>query len=190
MKSEWCCIKNAFDPDICDYILELGQSLPVQDSTLGVSGENSGTDYRKSKIRFIQNFDSDFAFLFDSVLKTVYHANDAWFDFHLSKMDYIQLAEYDESYQGEYKEHHDVFWMNNDPKYHRKLTAVIQLTVPTEYEGGDLEFCNIISPPNPSDIRSKGSIIIFPSFIPHRVTPVTKGTRHSLACWIDGPKWR
>jgi PKHD-type hydroxylase len=122
--------------------------------------------------------------------KMAIEANDQWFGFHLSKLDYIQLAEYDSSYLGEYKKHHDVFWMNGDPKYHRKLTAVIQLSDPCDYEGGDLVLHNQQEKPNEFEIKTQGSVIFFPSFIEHQANPVTKGTRYSLACWFDGPKWR
>ena len=38
--------------------------------------------------------------------------------------------------------------------------------------------------------REKGTIIIFPSFILHRVTPITKGTRESMVGWVSGPPYR
>jgi PKHD-type hydroxylase len=122
--------------------------------------------------------------------KMAIQANDEWFNFHITKIDYIQLAEYDESYLGEYKKHHDVFWLNNDPHYHRKLTSVIQLTDPSTYEGGNLIICPPVQQPNVDEIRTQGTTIFFPSFLEHEATPVTKGTRFSLACWFDGPKWR
>lgn len=73
----------------------------------------------------------------------------------------------------------------------RKLSLTLNLTDPSNYEGGNLMFdygphhvgnryhvCE--------DIRPKGSIIVFPSYIYHQVTPVTKGTRYSLVMWILG----
>ena len=39
-------------------------------------------------------------------------------------------------------------------------------------------------------IREKGRVLIFPSFLPHKVTPVTKGVRKSLVTWMEGPAWR
>ena len=100
------------------------------------------------------------------------------------------MAEYDSSYGGEYKRHQDVFWINNDPIYHRKLTAVIQLTNPNDYDGGDFKLFNVNSFPEPQEIRQQGTVFFLPSFTEHQATPVTRGTRHSLACWFDGPKWR
>ena len=59
---------------------------------------------------------------------------------------------------------------------------------PSEYEGGDFELDRQY--PQPEGFRTKGSVFLFPSFLPHRVTPVTKGVRRSLVSWIEGPKFR
>tara|TARA_R110000823_G_scaffold315645_1_gene448857 strand:- start:1639 stop:2259 length:621 start_codon:yes stop_codon:yes gene_type:complete len=77
----------------------------------------------------------------------------------------------------------------------RKLSVTINLTEGTEYEGGDLQF-DFSSPENKENIitvgqaRSKGSIIVFPSYQWHRVTPVTKGTRYSLVIWCCGKPFK
>jgi predicted 2-oxoglutarate/Fe(II)-dependent dioxygenase YbiX len=115
-------------------------------------------------------------------------ANRDWFNFHITNLSFIQLAEYDESYQGEYKKHHDVFWVNND-SYHRKLTCVIQLNDPSTYEGGDFEMYDLNEYPDKKELRTQGTAIFLPSFITHAALPVTKGKRYSLAVWYEGPKW-
>ena len=94
------------------------------------------------------------------------------------------LDEYDSEYEGEYKKHHDVFWINGT-NYHRKLSAVVQLSDPDEYVGGKLQFMinrDIIDAP-----MGKGTVIFFPSYLLHRVTKVEKGWRNSLVCWFHGP---
>lgn len=189
MKGEWCYFKEYFTPEMCAHILELGLKLPAEDAKIGVNGELQVSDTRRSKIRFIQKSDPRFEWLFDAMWKMAIQANDDFFSFNISRITYIQLAEYDASYQGEYKRHHDVFWMNNDPKYHRKLTAVVQLTDPSTYEGGDFQMFGISQYPDPNEIRTQGTVFFLPSFLEHQANPVTKGTRYSLACWFDGPKW-
>jgi len=77
----------------------------------------------------------------------------------------------------------------------RKLSMTLNLNVPGEYEGGNLKFdfgphaagkrfheC--------TEIRPQGSLIIFPSFVYHQVTPVTKGTRYSLVLWSLGQPFK
>ena len=66
----------------------------------------------------------------------------------------------------------------------------LSLTDPKEYEGGEFQFDfrdrkdkNIITC---KEVKKKGSIVVFPSFVWHRVTPVTKGIRNSLVCWNLG----
>ena len=68
----------------------------------------------------------------------------------------------------------------------------IQLSDSNEYEGGDFEFDNDIVPNNfdKNIIREKGRVLIFLLFLPHKVTPVTKGVRKSLVTWMEGPAWR
>lgn len=189
MRGEWCYFKSYFSPEQCQKILDDGLMIPAQDAKLGVDGSTEINQWRKSKVRFIQRDDPKFQWLFDEMWKMAIQANDEWFRFNVTKITYIQLAEYDESYQGEYKKHHDVFWMNNDPHYHRKLTAVVQLTDPSTYEGGALELCNPTEAPNADEVRQQGTVFFFPAFLEHQANPVTKGTRYSLACWFDGPKW-
>lgn len=190
MRGEWCYFKNHFSPEECRKILNDGLTLPASEAALGNSGESSNSDFRRSKVRFIQKTDFNFNWLFDRMWKMAIEANDIWFGFNVTRISFIQLAEYDASYQGEYKRHHDVFWINNDSHYHRKLTAVVQLSNPNQYAGGQLELYELNEYPNAQEIREQGTAVFFPSFITHAALPVTAGTRYSLACWFDGPKWR
>ena len=190
MKGEWCFWKNYFTPEECAKIIEDGLTLPEQEATLGVEGKNTDNQTRRSKVRFIQVWDPKFKWLFDKLWLAAVQSNNDWFKFNITKLGYLQLAEYDESYQGEYKIHKDVFWINNDPVYHRKLSCIVQLTDPSTYEGGDFEMYYLSKGyPNKDDLRTLGTTIFLPSFIDHAALPVTKGTRYSLAAWFDGPKF-
>ena len=77
----------------------------------------------------------------------------------------------------------------------RKLSVTINLSDPKDYKGGNLRFD--FGPHDQkkrfhtcTEIRPRGSIIVFPSHIYHQVTPVTKGTRHSLVMWSLGLPFR
>lgn len=191
MKGEWCYFKSYFDKQTCEDILKKAQEIPAQDAYMGIGANpSSNSNVRRSKIRFVNNGDWRFQKLFDDLWRTALQANADFFNFHLTKLDFIQIAEYDSSYLGEYKEHKDVFWINDDPFYHRKLTCVIQLSDPLLYEGGNLEITDSIHTPDANELRQQGTVIFFPSFMMHRANPVTKGTRHSIAAWFEGPKWR
>jgi len=67
---------------------------------------------------------------------------------------------------------------------YRKISVIIQLSDPKEYEGGEIEIeRGIIS----EDCYNKGSIMFFPSITWHKVNPITKGERRSLVIWLGGP---
>ncbi len=70
----------------------------------------------------------------------------------------------------------------------RKLTFILQLSDPKSYEGGDVILHNV--PDNTEGYRQQGNIIVFPSYWLHRVTPVTRGTRHFVVGWLHGHSFR
>jgi len=90
----------------------------------------------------------------------------------------------------EYHGGHGHFHWHNDYSHEsseapRKLTVIVQLSDPDEYEGGDLEVIGAVQTPLP---RQRGSLICLPSFLPHRVTAVTSGIRRVMVAWIAGPR--
>jgi PKHD-type hydroxylase len=78
----------------------------------------------------------------------------------------------------------------------RKISSITNLSKPGDYEGGDVEFDfrNLRKKSSNvrvcEEIKEQGSVVVFPSFIFHRVTPVTKGTRYSLVSWTLGNPWK
>lgn len=98
----------------------------------------------------------------------------------------IQFTEYHASEGGKYDWHHDVNWSSNFP-WDRKLSLTIQLSDPSDYEGGQFEFMEVEGVPEIA--RQGGSVLVFPSYLKHRVLPVTRGTRRSLVAWFSGPRW-
>ena len=99
----------------------------------------------------------------------------------------FQYTEYHGSQEAKYDWHHDVDWNNSDG-FDRKLSVTVQLSDPEDYEGGYFQFAEV---ENPTDqCRDKGTVLIFPSYLQHRVTPVTSGVRKTLVAWFSGPTWR
>lgn len=80
-------------------------------------------------------------------------------------------------------------FINNNSEMVRKLSFVLQLSDPSDYEGGNLQ---LISEEDQSYFapRKKGTIILFDSRTRHRVLKVTKGCRKSLVGWVIGPRWK
>ena len=112
--------------------------------------------------------------------------------------DYTEKAQFTEYEKGQYYKWHidqldkpygerfDKDWQGKV----RKLSVTVSLSDPEDYEGGRLEFYT--STPYEQKVIScdqildKGSLVVFPSFIWHQVTPITKGTRKSLVLWNLG----
>lgn len=194
MKGEWCFTTNQLTSEECKYIVESCLKRTLKQAHVGVGTEGRLSDARKSRVCMIHRNDPEFSELLARIMKSAVEANDEWFGFHLSRLTYMQFTEYDAEYKGEFKPHQDVFWLNGDPTYHRKLSIVIQLSDPSSYSGGEFEFSNLSgaypTSEQKADIKKQGSVLYFPSFVEHCVKPVTKGKRYSLCCWVEGPKWR
>ena len=122
----------------------------------------------------------------DLLFEYVSEANRRAFDVDVRNCADLQYTEYLASNQGQYGWHTDTHWQNADV-YDRKISVTLQLSDEADYEGGDFEFSEVETPKNS---KSKGTILIFPSYLSHRVTPVAKGKRYSLVAWFEGPKWR
>jgi len=78
----------------------------------------------------------------------------------------------------------------------RKISMTINLNEPGSYAGGNLKFDFGMHSDKQhrfhecEEIRPQGSVIVFPSFVDHCVTPVTSGTRYSLVMWTLGDPWK
>lgn len=174
---------------IISNICQIGDQYPIANAGLGFDGGTANNDFRSSEIRWIDPNHEQSKFIVDMLWYFGREANRNSFGFDIDYLPDIQYTKYSADENGKYDWHCDTFW-GNPSAYDRKLSIVIQLTDPSEYEGGDFEIDHM-HPQLPADqIKAKGTVIVFPSFINHRVTPVTSGVRRSLVSWIQGPKFR
>ena len=188
MISEWCYFKEHFSASQCQEIIDMALKLPEEDPVIGADKEFKVDDsIRRSKIRWIRR-KGEWLDLFVEIDKIIARANANYFNVSYQYCNALQFTEYDESYQGEYKRHRDTFLTFPGP--HRKLSISVQLSDPNAYEGGDFVFTDVGEEPDPVNIKTQGTAIVFPSITYHAVTPVTKGRRYSLVGWYEGPKWR
>lgn len=187
MNQLWQFWSGVLNDQFIEHIINTGMKFPAVDASIGFDGSTNKEGYRSSTNRWIPvNADK-------AISETLWwygkEANKNAFGFYIDDLVDIQFTEYHAVNNGKYDWHHDTFW-GNPTTYDRKISIVIQLSDPKDYEGGDFQLDSQYEQPNPESIKKKGSVIVFPSFIPHRVTPVTKGTRRSLVTWIQGPKFR
>jgi|TARA_B100001093_G_C26858955_1_gene1028902 PKHD-type hydroxylase len=183
--------------DLCDELNEeIMNKVPPTDGEIGAGTEGiKETNTRNSILRWVT---SETPQLWDKTLNLimpyVVGTNRTNFGVDISGgCNEIQHTEYQEG-------QHYTWHMDSDfaplevvksrIAYDRKLSVTIQLTHEDNYDGGDLEiFERELNLPKHL-VRQQGTVIIFPSFIQHRVTPVTSGIRHSLVTWIEGTPWR
>ena len=112
--------------------------------------------------------------------------NDAFWRYNIEGWEPFQYGEYRADKNGHYTWHIDTSARFNGGDV-RKLSFSLGLSHQHEYEGGDLEI-KFGCKPFQYKIR-KGDMVVFPSFLLHRVTPVTKGVRKTLVGWGRGPNF-
>lgn len=183
MRQNWQMWEANIAPEYCDSIIETMLKVdPIEATTFNDSGQLNTNPHRHSKVRWVYNAD------IRKMLFNFAQAANNEFKFDILEKGSIQFTEYSSEYQGKYNWHHDVDW-NGNAAFDRKISVVVQLSDPEEYEGCDFHFSEV---PNPEleVIRKKGTVICFPSYLQHQVTEITKGTRYSLVAWFEGPRWR
>jgi PKHD-type hydroxylase len=186
MKDIWQVWPSALSAQECDEIINRAQTYPVGQGTVGAEQHNR-IDHalRDSSVRWMKTENE--RKIIDRLMGFVNSSNRTNFGFDIVEPYELQFTEYHGTNNGYYGWHHDVHLTHSKP-YERKLTAVVQLSDRESYEGGGFEFQTA---PKPSELFEKrGSILIFPSFLVHRVLPVTRGVRYSLVTWVEGPQWR
>ena len=167
----------------------LQEKAAKSDQKAGIAGvdldEESLTQIRRSHISWM-NCTPETKWVFNKLANVVSSLNSQFYRFDLTGFgEPLQFTNYDQSENGMYHWHQD---HNNHGGISRKLSVVLQLTDPAQYEGGNLQ---IMSSGNPITVRKqRGLIAVFPSYTFHQVTPVTQGSRQSLVAWLSGPAFR
>jgi len=173
-----------FTEDELDAIVKIGTTLTMERAQTGGSGTDC-LDHRRSFISWIPANNST-AWIYQTLTSVVNDMNSRFFKFDLTKIERIQFTHYKSDENGCYKQHIDPLqWIT---PHNRKLSLVIQLSNPSEYEGGDLIFYN--GHEGTKIQKQKGMGVFFPSYTLHECTPVTKGERYALVAWVHGPPFR
>jgi PKHD-type hydroxylase len=188
MNQLWQMWESGISTKIVDSIIQECECYDPAPGQTGFDGRGSN-DTRNSTVRWIDKNDKNSKFIADLIWDYGQEANCKAFGFDIDFLNEIQYTVYDSKHKDHYAWHADTFWAN-PTAYDRKLSIVIQLSDPSEYSGGFFELSSEYEQPSPISLRKKGTVLVFPSFLSHRVTPVTSGVRKSLVSWIQGPKFR
>src|SRR5688572_6179456 len=154
----------------------------ISEAKLGAG--NTNAQIRRSQVVMLGN-ERKYDWLYERIWAAAQECNRLFFCVDIRGVEAnLQLGRYDSSDRGFYDWHTDFAGI----RPLRKLSISIQLSRAEDYDGGDLELM-YGSQPQKLD-KARGAFIAFPSFLLHRVTPVTRGTRWSLVAWIVGTRWR
>ena len=202
LENYYWAFESAIPPRLCDHIIEHGLSKSESMARTGAFNDKnlSQDDIRDLKRKRDSNITwLDDPWIYKELHPFINRANEnAGWNFEWDFSEQCQFTKYK---LNQYYDWHCDSWnkpyeKGNTKGKIRKLSMTCQLTDGSEYEGGELEFdFRQYEPPmrdesihlrQAKEILAKGSIIVFPSFVWHRVKPVTKGVRYSLVMWNLG----
>jgi len=176
--------KDVFTAQELNAIEAHGDSLmPMRAET---AGARQTTDHmRITRVAWMRR-DAETAWLYARLEEAVLHLNAQFYKFDLFGLnESLQYTVYDGAEGGHYNWHVDLGAKNVQP---RKISLSLQLTDPSSYEG-----CNLVLESGEGPYvaeRARGTLIAFPSYVLHRVSPIESGVRKSLVIWVSGPEFR
>ena len=181
----YVALPNAFTPEELDAIERLGDGLAAGKATIGEQPrEDEYAKLRVTQTAWITQ-DASSRWLYERVTGLVQAFNTHFYQFALTGYsDPFQYAIYQSREGGHYSWHVD-HGLHAVP---RKLSLSLQLSDPAAYEGCDLQMQ--VSDRIETAPRERGTLIAFPSWVLHRVTPILSGTRKAMVVWAAGPKFR
>ena len=198
--------QSAIPPKICDDIIKYGLDQQEQTALTGnLKSDKELTDKetkdlskkRKSNVVWMND-----RWIYKEIQPYIHQANAmAGWNFEWDWSESCQFTKYklNQFYDWHCDSWHKPYDKPDDLNSHgkiRKLSVTVSLSDETEYEGGDFEFDfrsaedGSNQPQVCKEIRPKGSVVVFPSFVWHKVNPVTSGTRYSLVVWNLGWPFR
>jgi len=195
--------KKAVPEDICDKIIDFGLKQQKHQAITGTySGKKKLTDKEINELKKTRDSTVSFfseKWIYDIILPYIGTANqNAKWNFTTSWTEPLQFTNYgiNQHYDWHCDSWLDAYNEPTNPKKHgkiRKLSCILSLSNSNDYEGGDLKFWIQDKSPEEhqtriscEEIKEKGTIVVFPSFMWHKVFPVTQGKRYTLVAWCCG----
>lgn len=172
--------KNLFTPQECSKIIQLGKKEGL---IKGRVRDNKLKKVRNNSISWIHATKNNY-WLFSKISQCVMDLNRQFFKFDLFGFtEGLQFTNYKSP-----GEHYD-FHVDRGLNCHiRKLSFSLQLNDSKTYTGGKLIFKE--GSQEPQAPTEQGTLVLFPSFLLHKITPMIKGERNSLVGWITGPNFK
>jgi len=190
----FCVNEGQFSADICDRIVELGDSFSPMQAEVAFDPNNN---LRDSSVSWIRQCDETL-WLYNMIDTLVREANARHWNWALTGAESMQYTEYGpkQFYSWHADQRREPYAESSRwPGQIRKISISVHLSDGDDYEGGEFIIEDPQTPPDDIDrrltplhrARARGSVIIFPSHLHHRVNPVISGKRRSLVAWFLGP---
>ena len=181
-------VRGYFTPRECERIVALGKSQLAHDATImtpEAGGPTIDRSKRSNSVTWFKQGDGATQALQAKLGRLVQDVNKDVYHFDLTGFgEALQFTRY-ESIGDTYTWHQDLGVGNTST---RKLSVIVQLSDPATYRGCDLQ---IYKEGEPAAVeRNQGTVLIFPAWTLHRVTPLEEGVRYSLVAWISGEPFR
>lgn len=177
-------VPGAFSTQECAEIIRKSEEAPDNEALL--VGQTRDHNLRRASVVWLDEVPGT-GWVMDRLISLVRRANKERFGYDLREFaESPQAASYKAKDGGHFAWHSDIG--DGPVAGKRKLSLVVQLSKPGSYDGGDLEImpgAHVVAAS-----RMQGSATVFPSFLLHQVTPVTRGERKSLTVWAHGPAFR
>jgi PKHD-type hydroxylase len=171
-----------FTPADLERVTALVATLPVQDAMVAGAGyRHLEPKSRVSKTAFLNVGEHEW--VFRAMQTVIVNMNAKHFGFGLTAIETVQYVEYPVG--GHFAAHMDLI----PGSFMRKLAVSVQLSAATDYDGGDLA-CHLSHQNTAIASRVLGDAFMFPTYMMHHVTPVTRGTRKALLAWASGPAFQ
>lgn len=171
-----------FTPDECDRIISTASSGgKPEEARLARNDRELNKDIRSTD-NWALDFDQHTHWVYKKLTSLARLTNEEVFRFNVTGcLICFQVLKYS-------KGSHYTWHVDNDHQSNstRKLSVSVLLSPPSEFRGGDLQLFTAIKPVD-VPLKHPGSVVIFPSYVLHRVKKVTWGERWSLVAWFDGP---
>ncbi len=205
-KNYYWTFKSVLTPRFCDELIKYGTN---QQEVLALTGGQTnkieeGKNLTEEDLKDLKKKrDSNVVWLNDRWIYkeiqpyiNIANINAGWnFDYNFSESCQFTKYKLNQFYDWHCDSWEEPYNNPNDLNFHnkiRKLSVTCSLSDPKDYEGGELEFDFRNLEPNKKNIKKcaevspRGSVVVFPSHVWHRVKPVTKGIRYSLVIWNLG----
>jgi PKHD-type hydroxylase len=177
---DWMVCAERLSEGDCDSLIAACRAFA--ESPPRTVGEDRLPSHRRAKTHMI-GVTSETAWLFDMLCSVAEEASQQAYKIALTGITRPpQYVEYRAGW-GQFDWHND--YSHGVPDAPRKLTIIIQLSFPQDYEGGALQVMGAEVDEMP---RERGTVVVFPSLLVHRVTPIMRGLRKCLVSWIAGPR--